>query len=134
MGFDVYGIKAKSEKGEYFRNNVWWWRRLWQFVSEYCDDILTPEDIENGTWNNGYEYSEEKAIAIAKRIKEKIKDGTAKDFSKAVSKEVDKAKRENEKLTDKLSNRNWSEDYPFTISNLKEFATFAENSGGFTIC
>jgi hypothetical protein len=28
MGMDVYGKEPKSDKGEYFRNNVWWWRPL----------------------------------------------------------------------------------------------------------
>ncbi len=31
--------------GAYFRNNVWWWRPLWNYVTELCDDILTEEDI-----------------------------------------------------------------------------------------
>ena len=26
MGMDVYGLEPRKEKGEYFRNNVWWWR------------------------------------------------------------------------------------------------------------
>jgi hypothetical protein len=34
MGFDVYGKSARSEKGEYFRNNVWWWRPLAEYVLE----------------------------------------------------------------------------------------------------
>ena len=33
MGFDLYSTgKHKTPKGEYFRNNVWWWRRLADFV------------------------------------------------------------------------------------------------------
>jgi hypothetical protein len=139
MGFDLYGTKAKSKKGEYFRNNVWWWRRTWDFVVLVSPDILTADDIENGQWNNGYEYSEEKAIAIANRINEKIKDGTAKKYAKQVREEIAEAKENNtilEELTKKkyAEGYDWGEAYPFTISNLKEFATFAKNSGGFTIC
>ena len=26
MGMDVYGRNRCSKEGEYFRNNVWWWR------------------------------------------------------------------------------------------------------------
>lgn len=28
MGMDVYGKKPSAIEGEYFRNNVWWWRPL----------------------------------------------------------------------------------------------------------
>ena len=35
MGFDLYSLgNHKTDKGEYFRNNVWWWRRLADFVVE----------------------------------------------------------------------------------------------------
>ena len=31
MGFDLYG----NSNSEYFRNNVWWWRRLADYVCEF---------------------------------------------------------------------------------------------------
>ena len=38
--------KYKSENpGIYFRSNVWWWRRIWQFTCLTCDDILNEDDI-----------------------------------------------------------------------------------------
>ena len=40
MGMDVYGINPKTDSGDYFRANVWWWRPLWECVAYYCDDIL----------------------------------------------------------------------------------------------
>ena len=44
MGMDVYGKEPKNETGEYFRSNVWWWRRLWDFV---CDiDKLFSEHFK----------------------------------------------------------------------------------------
>ena len=56
--------------GHYFRNNVWYWRPLWQFVMSSCDDILTDEDCEEGSSNGGHEISEDKALAIADKIDE----------------------------------------------------------------
>ena len=43
MGMDLSGFNPKSEKGDYFRNNCWWWRPLWDFV---CDnvDVITDDD------------------------------------------------------------------------------------------
>jgi hypothetical protein len=36
MGMDVYGIDPTTEAGRYFRNNMWWWRPLADFlVSTY---------------------------------------------------------------------------------------------------
>ena len=39
MGMDVYGKNQTSEKGSYFRNNVWWWRPLWNYCEELHGDI-----------------------------------------------------------------------------------------------
>ena len=39
MGMDVYGENPKNEKGEYFRNNVWWWRPLGDFVCSNYEEI-----------------------------------------------------------------------------------------------
>jgi len=44
MGFDLYSTgNHKSQKGEYFRNNVWWWRPLWDWTYEQCQDIITQK-------------------------------------------------------------------------------------------
>jgi len=53
MGFDVYGLNAKNETGEYFRNNVWWWRRLWDFCCQITPE-LTDEDHRSGHYNDGH--------------------------------------------------------------------------------
>ena len=76
MGFDLYSTgNHKSEKGEYFRNNVWWWRRLADFV---CDKtgVVAEEDKASWQCNDGHEVSEEEAMQIAKQLKALIKDGT----------------------------------------------------------
>jgi len=77
MGFDLRGLKPNDEPvpdepnwldgnkwaieqkeawmswqentpGAYFRNNVWYWRPLWNFVCKVCNDIMTDDDMENG--------------------------------------------------------------------------------------
>ena len=42
MGMDVFGLEPRKEKGEYFRNNVWWWRPLWDFVA-HIDELYSEE-------------------------------------------------------------------------------------------
>ena len=53
MGFDLYSTgNHKSQKGEYFRNNVWWWRPLWDWTYEQCQDIITQKQYEEGQYND----------------------------------------------------------------------------------
>ena len=61
--------------GAYFRNNVWWWRPLWNYVTELCDDILTEEDIEHGHSNSGRLIDQEKCLVIAKRLVDELQSG-----------------------------------------------------------
>ena len=60
MGFDLNGINPKINKpdtdenpGVYFRNNVWWWRPLWDFVCMQCDDFMTESQKMGGSYNDG---------------------------------------------------------------------------------
>ena len=71
MGFDIYGMDPQTEKGHYFRNNVWYWRPLWQLICEECDDILTEEQMASGSYNDGVEVSAEQAMKIFKRLVDK---------------------------------------------------------------
>jgi len=67
MGMDVYGISPKSEQGEYFRNNVWWWHPLW----EYCQKAhpeLVGDDPTGGHYNDGYGLDEDGAINLGRSL------------------------------------------------------------------
>lgn len=75
MGMDVFGIEPKNEKGAYFRNNVWWWRPLW----EYCE-FVAPEltcAVEHGYSNDGDGLDAEDAVLLAKALRKSLRDGTA---------------------------------------------------------
>jgi hypothetical protein len=63
MGFDVYGLSPKSEKGKYFRNSVWWWKPLARFILENCD--VPEEEAEDWGTNDGQEVSALTADHIA---------------------------------------------------------------------
>ena len=54
--------------GAYFRNNVWWWRPLWELVCSVSDDILSEEDIERGFSNDGHCITSDKAIDVGNRL------------------------------------------------------------------
>jgi hypothetical protein len=95
MGFDLYSLgNHKTEDGEYFRNNVWWWRRLADFV---CTHTGVVEEKDKPEWqsNGGHEVSEEQAMQIAKQLKALIKDGTVSKAIKEVEDEMAKAEENN---------------------------------------
>jgi len=89
MGVDVIGLKPKSEKGEYFGSNWWYWRPIWTFTVILCEDIMnerTEMEIKDeggnvigkvsyfkyqaGHSNDGYIISAEDAEKIGRRIME----------------------------------------------------------------
>ena len=95
MGFDLYSLgNHKTNKGEYFRNNVWWWRRLADFVCEETG-VIAETDKEHWQSNSGHEVSEEEAKQIALQLKALIKDGTVSKAIVEVEQEMEKAEKNN---------------------------------------
>ena len=121
--FDIKEQYEEDNPGYYFRNNVWWWRPLWNFVAGMCDDILTEKDIEHGSFNDGHKISKTKAAKIAKRLFKLIEEGTIKKYEKMYKQQIKK-----------LNKDNWDKNYPFSEDNVRQFANFCANSGGFRIC
>ena len=123
MGFDVYGMDPQTEKGHYFRNNVWFWRPLWQLICEECNDILTKKQMESGCYNDGVEVSAEQAIQIFKRLVDK-----APEIEEGVL-EYEKDRKEAKEKDPK----DFDTHYPLTSENIWKFAEFCKESGGFSI-
>jgi hypothetical protein len=155
-----------ENKGYYFRNNVWWWRPLAEFVINYtlCVD---KKDIPNWHHNDGHLVDEKTAKQIAKQLFHLLNTGKVKEYQEKHTEQRELAKKHNEKLSKKFDalekkvkkltgkkdiapsnypepyhseweklydEKDFRESYPFSESNVKEFAEFAEQSGGFTIC
>lgn len=89
-----------NNPGNYFRNNVWWWRPLWEFTCEHCEDILTNEDITGGCYNDSYVIPEDKALAIAKKLKEALETPETKEYLVRHENARKEAKEANEKLNE----------------------------------
>ena len=128
MGFDVHGISPKSDVGSYFRNNVWWWRPLWHYISQSCEDILSEDELNSGSYNDGCKISKIKATKIAERLAELIASGDVKKFETEYNKNIAKLNKTNQDGSD-----NWDANYPFSEENVIEFMTFCSESGGFEI-
>ena len=118
MGFDIYGVSPINKKGEYFRNNVWWWRGIHGLIDYSCHDILTEEEFENLGWNNGYEYNEVTANQIAERLEVVANDEKLLEKYETIIMG---------QLGDSYEDC-WSKD------NILEFVEFLKNSGGFKVC
>jgi len=90
--------------GNYFRNNVWYWRPLWDFVCSTCYDILTEKDMEGGSFNDGHEISKTKAIRIANRLKKMDKLGTLDKSEDTYKKQKIHCDKHNKKIEKKMNN------------------------------
>ncbi len=169
---EYYELKdqySEDNPGDYFRNNVWWWRPLWNFVCESCDDFLTDKDMGKGDSNSGYKISKTKAIKISKRLFEELANGNVDNLERQHTLRMAKAEAHNKEVREELdritkeckdkfpihadklvpanypepyktqwdetyAKEDWAASYPFNAENVKNFAEFCQQSGGFTIC
>ena len=153
MGFDIYGVSARSPEGEYFRNNVWWWRPLWDYIATNCSDILMAEDIENGSFNDHWIINEDKARKIADKLDFLVTTGEAAKYEAEYSRHIKElplvkcdcchgtGTRDDQYVKGKCNMcdgkgeaKEWKAHYPFSVENVKDFIKFCRDSGGFAIC
>tara|TARA_R110002020_G_scaffold131890_3_gene294726 strand:+ start:733 stop:1314 length:582 start_codon:yes stop_codon:yes gene_type:complete len=151
--FEETQVYEAANPGVYFRNNVWHWRPLWGFIChEIAPNILTETDKNSGEYNDDYVINAIKAIYIADRIdaldKEGILDEYEKDYTETISelpdeicqicqgpgfKVIENEKKECHNCNGKGQKPNFAKHYPFNADNIRNFAKFARESGGFRI-
>ena len=78
MGMDVYGTDPSAEVGEYFRNNVWWWHPLADFIIETYPDLASK--VEGWHYNDGDGLGASDATELARRIKDDLASGVVADY------------------------------------------------------
>lgn len=88
----------KDNPGSYFRNNVWWWRPLWNFICITCDDILSQKQMDSGGYNDGVKIYKTKAKKLAIRIKKLDADGTIQKYEDEYMSEIKIAIAHNKKV------------------------------------
>ena len=168
---DVYGNNPISEKGEYFRNNVWWWRPLWDFCEEIAPELTQGV---NGHYNDGDGLDEEGAKALANILTISLSEGVVDTYEQKRKEYLDSLPKEPCKYCEATGVRtdnvgvehgmdvqvlsdaeasalgrtigycngcqgkgvtdSWETHYPFSRTNVEEFAEFLADSGGFKIC
>lgn len=78
MGMDVYGKNPASEKGEYFRRNVWGWRPLWDYVINQHPEIA--DLVAYGHSNDGDGLNAKNSKKLAQLLMEDYKSGVAGEY------------------------------------------------------
>lgn len=146
MGMDVYG-----KSGNYFRNNYWYWKPLWNFISQVCD-VISEEDYNGGNFNDGYFIDENKCKSIVNNLDVLLENGEVKKYEIQRQKELDELPLEKCEYCNSTGTRNdeviqgecngcggkgkvkdFRTHYPFDEENVREFRDFVEESGGFEI-
>lgn len=83
MGMDVYGVEPTTEKGHYFRNNVWWWRPLADYILSQHGEIATSGcDPEYWHSNDGEGLDAEKALELAKALRYDLDNGITAEYQR----------------------------------------------------
>ena len=164
MGMDVFGNKPTSEAGQYFRNNVWWWRHLWGFCCTVAPDLT--EGV-SGHMNDGDGLDGPKAHELAERLQGAVDSGVAADYEDEIKATIDAMPREDCKFCEATGIRKdfadkeltieqakklgrtqgwcnacdghgtalpFAASYRFSVENVVEFIGFLRACGGFKIC
>ena len=82
MGMDVYGKEPATEEGEYFRNNVWYWRPLWGYCCGVAEDIIDEELANGGHFNDAQGLDAEGAVKLGERLLQEVESGNTAEWKK----------------------------------------------------
>lgn len=81
MGMDVFGRAPSAPVGEYFRNNVWWWRPLADFVCERYPELAAG--CEYWQSNDGDGLDEQTSIELAGQLRADLASGVVAEYEQA---------------------------------------------------
>ena len=156
MGMDVYGKAPTADVGRYFRNNVWWWHPLWDYV-----ETVAPHLTEgvSGRYNDGDGLNAAAADRLAAILSAELDSGRATCY--AAERDAAIATMPDQPCSlcggtgtrsDLLAReRGWDtphgcngcggtgqvrpheESYGFSVENVADFRDFVAASGGFEV-
>jgi hypothetical protein len=132
MGFDIIGIKPINDAGRGFYRNIQAWTPLWRFICQSCDDILTPQQMEEGFANDGIKIGVRQTKLIVERLENIINSKYPIETNKAKATFKEAASLSLQEIQ-KVLGVNSSPSSQDLRSDLIEFLEFARHSGGFRI-
>ena len=92
MGMDVVGREPTEKCGEYFRNNVWWWRPLWNYCETAAPELCSDVD---GQFNDGDGLNAEGASQLADILFREIELGITKSYEEGYREHIANLPRKN---------------------------------------
>ena len=137
--------------GNYFRNNCWWWRPLWNYCYAVADDIIPHEVWDEGHSNSGAGLGSRDAKKLGERLLLTINSGECVEYQAKYMQHLEELpdddcfkcnnnnhghnKKKDCKSCSKTGKQtNFNKSYPFDTENVRRFANFCIESGGFEIC
>lgn len=164
MGMDVFGREPSSERGEYFRSNVWWWHPLAAFVQEVCP--RESEGCEYWHSNDGDGLDREQTAALVRALDAALEAGKVdahaeqlKSAAAVIDREICRLCDGSGLRRDEIGRRHGFDrrdpdsgeggcngcqgvgttmppgsDVCFTREHVEEFLAFLRDCGGFDIC
>ena len=156
MGMDVYGNNPKTEAGEYFRSNVWYWHPLWDCLETLhptiCGRCESPHD------NSGSGLNAKDSLALSKLLKKDLEKGIKEKYIADYDAQLASIPLEDCPYCEGTGNRDWDQTdgsvltkvcnacngtlkiksfathYHMDLDLMKEFQIFLQDCGGFRIC
>lgn len=127
MGVAIHGIKATNKSGKYFNRSWWGWRRLWAYSYWTCMDFMSEKQYVYGQYNDGLGLDDIESSMMAERL-----------MLHYVNQDSDTVKTDLKKFNawfvcEIESCDGKSENYQMSWEDVKEFATFLKNCGGFMV-
>lgn len=161
MGMDVMGKNPTTKEGEYFRNNVWWWRPLADYIL-----ATAPKEITSkcAYWqsNDGAGLNGRDSVALATFLEGEIAAGRTEAYGKRYASQLASLPKERCHICAGTGTRlpiphcgagdpkkgglkcngcggegyieNMGAHYPFSVANVQQFIAFLKGCGGFRIC
>ena len=154
MGMDVMGMDASTERGSYFRNNVWWWRPLSGYIECVAPQIYAK--CKHWGFNDGDGLGVADSVELAKILQAELDSGRCEKFEKDYQTDLESMDKEPCTICAGTGRRAeipktgaggihcngcdgegkvlpWATHYPFSAENVQEFVDFLKECGGFQI-
>lgn len=90
-----------SQKGTYFRNNVWYWRPLADYVIRFTK-VVNDKDAKMWSYNDQHVVNEQDAKMIAQQLDHLINTGHTKKYAEKFNKIRSEIEKKNEKVEKEL--------------------------------
>jgi len=157
MGMDVYGKNPKSDKGSYFRANVWYWHPLWNYCEHILPEITSKVEYAHSNDGDGLESVDARKLGFA--LLKSLREGVAEKYINSYITAVQNAPDEPCWCTSYLKEAtvpfpkdpqppkssctsckgtglmpNFVKNYFINIETISDFSEFLLDCGGFQIC